>query len=100
MSVNESMRFNSMIGKLEETASDLSNFLEEIEDRSYSDGAYFYSKNETPFEDEFEEQFEGAISNLYKVINKLDYLDRKYIKSLDTSKLESRIKRLERLMKK
>lgn len=99
MAVNDSMRFNSMIGELEETASDLSNFLEEIEDRSYSDGAYFYSKNETPFEDEFREQFEGALSNLYKVINKLDYLDRKYIKSLDTSKLESRIKRLERLMK-
>ena len=100
MAVNDSMRFNSMIGKLEETASDLSNFLEEIEDRSYSDGAYFYSKNETPFEDEFREQFEGALSNLYKVINKLDYLDRKYIKHLDASKLENRINRLERLMKK
>ena len=100
MATNDSMRFNSMIGKLEETASDLSNFLEEIEDRNYSDGAYFYSKNETPFEDEFGEQFEGALSNLYKVINKLGYLDHKYIKSLDTSKLESRIKRLERLMKK
>lgn len=99
MAVNDSMRFNSMIGKLEETASDLSNFLEDIEDRSYSDGTYFYSKNETPFEDEFREQFEGALSNLYKVINKLDYLDRKYIKHLDASKLESRIKRLERLMK-
>ena len=99
MAVNESMRFNSMIGKLEETASDLSNFLEEIEDRSYSDGAYFYSKNETPFEDEFEEQFEGALSDLYKVINKLDYLDRKYIKRLGATKLESRIKRLERLIK-
>ena len=100
MATNDSMRFNSMIGKLEETASDLSNFLEEIEDRNYRDGAYFYSKNETPFEDEFEKQFEGALSNLYKVINKLCYLDHKYIKSLDTSKLESRIKRLERLMKK
>ena len=100
MAVNDSMRFNSMIGKLEETASDLSNFLEEIEDRSYSDGAYFYSKNETPFEDEFREQFEGALSNLYKVINKLDYLDRKYIKHLDASKLEDRIKQLEQLMKK
>lgn len=100
MAVNDSMRFNSMIGKLEETASDLSNFLEDIEDRSYSDGAYFYSKNETPFEDEFREQFEGALSNLYKVINKLDYLDRKYIKHLDASKLEVRIKQLERLMKK
>ena len=99
MAVNESMRFNSMIGKLEETASDLSNFLEEIEDRNYSDSAYFYSKNETPFEDEFEEQFEGALNNLYKVINKLDYLDRKYIKHLGATKLESRIKRLERLMK-
>lgn len=99
MAVNDSVRFNSMIGKLEETASDLSNFLEEIEDKNYSDGAYFYSKNETPFEDEFEEQFESAISDLHKVINKLDYLDRKYIKSLDTSKLESRIKRLERLIK-
>ena len=98
MATNDSMRFNSMIGKLEETASDLSNFLEEIEDRNYRDGAYFYSKNETPFEDEFEEQFQGALSNLYKVINKLDYLDRKYIKSLDTSKLESRISRLERMM--
>ena len=99
MAVNDSMRFNRMIGKLEETASDLSNFLEEIEDKNYSDGEYFYSKNETPFEDEFEEQFEGALSDLYRVINKLDYLDRKYIKSSDTSKLESRIKRLERLMK-
>ena len=100
MATNDSKRFNSMIDKLGETASDLSNFLEEIEDRNYRDGAYFYSKNETPFEDEFREQFEGALSNLYKVINKLDYLDRKYIKSLDTSKLESRIKRLEHLMKK
>ena len=99
MATNDSMRFNSMIGKLEETARDLSNFLEEIEDRNYRDGVYFYSKNETPFEDEFEEQFEGALNNLYKVINKLGYLDHKYIKSLDTSKLESRIKRLERLMK-
>ena len=98
MATNDSMRFNSMIDKLGETASDLSNFLEEIEDRNYRDGAYFYSKNETPFEDEFEEQFQGALSNLYKVINKLDYLDRKYIKSLDTSKLESRISRLERMM--
>ena len=98
MATNDSMRFNSMIDKLGETASDLSNFLEEIEDRNYRDGAYFYSKNETPFEDEFEEQFEGALNNLYKVINKLDYLDRKYIKSLDTSKLESRISRLERMM--
>ena len=100
MATNDSMRFNSMIGKLEETASDLSNFLEEIEDRNYSDGAYFYSKNETPFEDEFEEQFEVALSGLYKVINKLDYIDRKYIKHLGATKLESRIKRLERLMKK
>ena len=99
MAVNDSMRFNSMIDKLEETSRDLSNFLEEIEDRNYRDGAYFYSKNETPFEDEFEEQFEGALNNLYKVINKLDYLDRKYIKPLGATKLESRIKRLERLMK-
>ena len=30
MAMNDSMRFNSMIDKLEETASDLSNFLEEI----------------------------------------------------------------------
>ena len=99
MAVNDSMRFNSMIDKLEETARDLSSFLEEIEDRNYRDGVYFYSKNETPFEDEFGEQFEGALNNLRKVINKLDYLDRKYIKRLGATKLESRIKRLERLMK-